>query len=30
MNIKIKIFEDNIKDLVGILEHQFKSAESRK
>ena len=25
-----KIFEDNIKDLVSILEHQFKSAESRK
>ena len=25
-----KIFEDNIKNLVGILEHQFKSAESRK
>ena len=25
-----KVFEDNIKNLVGILEHQFKSAESRK
>ena len=25
-----KVFEDNIKNLVGILEHQFKAAESRK
>ncbi len=25
-----KVFEDNIKNLVGILEHQFKSAEGRK
>ena len=25
-----KVFQDNIKNLVGILEHQFKAAESRK